>query len=243
MAIALDSGPRLRPNSVGVMSVVSFALNSAAPIMVVGAYLVTAWAVTRVVAVGLAMLGVGAALAVWCVGYVSMARYIMNAGSLYSFLVHGLGARVAVAGASVQLVAYSLLQVGLYGIVGSQAQACSRMLPGSMCPGGCVPWWLCALVAWATVLGLGTRGVSVSSRLLLGAMAIELAVIVVIYTVDLTHPLRPVAELGMARVGALDRGGTGRAVGEDSITGASLYAPDEVQAARQVDLDDPSLDG
>jgi hypothetical protein len=103
--MAIASTGALVPDRVGSPSVASFALNAAAPLMVVGAYVTTAWAVTGAVPVSLALLGLGAVLAVWCVGYVRMARHVMNAGSLYTYLAHGIGARFATAGAAVQLVA------------------------------------------------------------------------------------------------------------------------------------------
>ncbi|MBT8228528.1 MAG: APC family permease [Dactylosporangium sp.] len=161
----------------------SFALNAAAPLMVVGAYVTTAWAVTGAVPISLALLGMAAILAVWCVGYVRMAKYVVNAGSLYTYVSHGIGPRAATAAAAVQLVAYSLLQVGLYGIVGVQAAG----LAGDEL-GLALPWWLWALLAWLAVAVLGTRGIGVSSRLLMAAIAVELLVIAAIIVVDLAHP-------------------------------------------------------
>lgn len=173
----------LAADRLGASSVASFALNAAAPIMVVGAYVTTAWAVTHAVPVSLALLGMGALLAVWCVGYVTMARHVVNAGSLYTYLSHGIGPRTATAGAAVQLLAYSLLQVGLYGIAGVQAAALAHDQLGVA-----APWWLWALVAWLVTALLGTRGVGVSSRLLAVAIVVELAVVALIVAVDLSHP-------------------------------------------------------
>lgn len=178
-----DVGTTLAADRLGASSVASFALNAAAPIMVVGAYVTTAWAVTGAVPISFALLAMGAVLAVWCVGYVTMARHVVNAGSLYTYLSHGIGPRTASAGAAIQLVAYSLLQVGLYGIAGVQAAGLATDKLGVD-----LPWWAWALTTWLLVAVLGTRGVGVSSRLLAGAMIVELVVIAVIVGVDLAHP-------------------------------------------------------
>ncbi|MBN1174909.1 MAG: APC family permease [Micromonosporaceae bacterium] len=187
----------LKPDAVGAPSIAGFALNAAAPMMVVGAYVTTAWAVTGVVPVALALVGMGALLALWCVGYLAMARHVVNAGSLYTYLAHGIGPWAATAGAAVQLLAYSLLQVGLYGIAGVQAAA---LLNGPV--GLALPWWVWAVLAWALVLILGTRGVGVSSRLLAAAIVVEIVLITVITAVDLTHPAG-----GHISTAALDPGG------------------------------------
>jgi hypothetical protein len=102
--MAIAGAGALAPDRVGSPSVASFALNAAAPLMVVGAYVTTAWAVTGAVPVSLALLGLGAVLAVWC-GYVRMARHVVNAGSLYTYIAHGIGARFATVGAAVAIAA------------------------------------------------------------------------------------------------------------------------------------------
>lgn len=177
------AGATLAAGRLGVPAVASFALTAAAPIMVVGGYVTTAWAVTGTVAVSTALMIMAVLLAVWSVGYVTMSRHVTNAGSLYTYLAHGLGPRVAVAGAGVQLSAYSLMQWGLYGIGGVQGAAVIRDLTGVD-----APWWLWALIAWGVVTLLGTRGVGVSSTVLAIAVVAELAVVGVVAVVDLTHP-------------------------------------------------------
>ncbi|MBT8226477.1 MAG: APC family permease [Dactylosporangium sp.] len=176
-------GTTLAADRLGASSVASFALNAAAPIMVVGAYVTTAWAVTGAVPVSLALLGMGAILAIWAVGYLSMARHVVNAGSLYTFLAHGLGPRTATTGAAVQLLAYSMLQWGLYGIVGVQASALAADHLDVH-----LPWWAWALLAWTVVAWLGTRGVVLGSRLLTGAIIVETLLVGLIIVVDLAHP-------------------------------------------------------
>src|SRR5512142_1674158 len=173
----------LAADRLGVPSVASFALTAAAPIMVVGGVVTTGWAVTGTVGASSAMLVMAAVLTLFCVGYVTFARHVSNAGSLYTYLAHGLGPRVAVVGSMVQVLAYSLLQVGLYGIAGTQAGNIAADALGVH-----APWWAWALLAWALTGLLGTRGVGVSSRVLAVAMVAELAVVATVSVVDLLHP-------------------------------------------------------
>ena len=56
-------------------------------------------------------------LALFAVGYVAMSRHVTNAGAFYTYVTHGLGKPVGVAAAWVALLAYSALQIGLYGII------------------------------------------------------------------------------------------------------------------------------
>ena len=54
------------------------------------------------------------------VGYLAMARRIANAGAFYAFISRGLGRPAGVGAALVAVVAYNLLQIGLYGMIGPQ---------------------------------------------------------------------------------------------------------------------------
>ncbi|MBT8225913.1 MAG: APC family permease [Dactylosporangium sp.] len=187
----------LAGNRLGALSVAGFALTAAAPMLVVGGVVPTGWAVTGTVAVSVAMLVIAAVLAVFCVGYVTMARHVANAGSLYTYVAHGFGPVAAVAAAFVQLLAYSMMQVALYGIGGVQAEAVLGDLLGVD-----APWWVWALGAWVAVTVLGTRGVGVSSRILAVAVAAELVLVVIVAGIDLAHPAG-----GTVSFAALDPGG------------------------------------
>jgi amino acid transporter len=97
-----------------------------------------------------------------------------------------------------------------------------------------LPWWAWGLVAWGVVLALGTRGVGVSSKLLAGAMLVELVVIGVIVAVDLAHPAG-----GQVSLAAFDpRGFTGGKLGASVAIAATAFvgiesAPVYSEEARQ----------
>ncbi len=166
----------LAADRLGAASVASFALTAAAPLMVVGGLLVAGWANLGVVGFPLALLIIGAILALFCFGYVAMARRIPNAGAFYAYIARGLGRPAGVGAAFVALLAYNALQVGLYGIFGA---ALSGFLQskGILLGGEPIRWWLVALVAWAVTAAFGLLRVDLNSRVLLGLLALELLVV------------------------------------------------------------------
>ena len=66
---------------------------------------------------------VAVVLAVFATGYMAMSRRITHSGAFYAFVTRGLGRPAGVAAALIALVAYTFLQVGLYGALGPAAQA------------------------------------------------------------------------------------------------------------------------
>src|SRR3954452_21772110 len=140
----------LARDRLGVPSVIMFALTAAAPLMVVGALVSTGWGVVGTTGFPLAFLIIAVILALFSFGYVAMSRHITNAGAFYSYISQGLGRPLGVAGALVALLAYNLLQIGLYGAFGFYA---SLILADKA--DLTVDWWILALVLWLFVAVLG----------------------------------------------------------------------------------------
>ena len=105
----------LAAGRLGVPQVLYFALSGVAPLTVVAGVVTTAYAVTGLTSVPAAFYLVAVVLAVFSVGFVAMSRHIRNAGAFYAYIARGLGRPAGVGAASIALVAYNLLQVGLYG--------------------------------------------------------------------------------------------------------------------------------
>ncbi|GII52153.1 amino acid permease [Planotetraspora thailandica] len=173
----------LAGNRLGVPSVVFFVISAAAPLTVVAGVVTTAYAATGVTGVPLAFILLGAILAVFSVGYVTMARHVVNAGAFYAYTAKGLGRPVGVATAWVALLAYNALQVGLYGVIGSAAQPLLADWFGIN-----PDWWVIALVVWALTGVLGLMRVDVNGKVLSVLLVTEIAVVVVFDVADLLHP-------------------------------------------------------
>ncbi|MEV7971103.1 APC family permease [Sphaerisporangium sp. NPDC088356] len=172
----------LAKDRLGVPSVVFFVVSAAAPLMVVAGSVPTAYAVTGVIGVPFAFLMLGAIFALFAVGYVTMARHVVNAGAFYAYAAQGLGRTQGVATAWVALLAYNALQLGLYGIIGSAAEP--LLLDWF---GGSPAWWVIALVAWALTGLLGLLRVDVNGKILSVLLVSEIAVVLVFDIGDLAN--------------------------------------------------------
>lgn len=194
----------LAADRLGVRDVVYFVLSAAAPLTVVAGVVTTAYAVTGISGLPVAFLAVGAVLALFSVGYVTMARHMVNAGAFYAYVARGLGRPAGVAAAWVALVAYNALQVGLYGALGAAAAPLlDRWL-------GVHPaWWLIALVAWLVVGILGLMRVEVNGTVLAVLLTAEVAVILLFDAADLAHPAGGAPATGALSPGALFAPGVG----------------------------------
>jgi len=186
------SRPASRPSNVstalaadrlGVPAVVFFVMSAATPLTVVAGVVTTGYAVTGITGLPVAFIVIGAVLALFCVGYVSMARHVANAGAFYAYISRGIGRPVGVAGAWVAVVAYNALQVGLYGAIGAATTPLLNTWFGVD-----VAWWVVALCAWAVVAVLGQLHVDVNGRVLAVLLVAEVAVIVVYSLANVANP-------------------------------------------------------
>ena len=172
----------LARNRLGVPSVVFFGVAGAAPLTVIIGSISTIYAVVGNTAVPLVYLVVAAILSVFTVGFVAMSRHIVNSGAFYSYISHGLGRVLGVAAAFVALPAYSLMQIGLFGLFGVVASGVLQAL------GLTASWFACAVVAWAVVAVLGLLWVDLSGKVLGVLLVAEIAVVLVYDIVMVANP-------------------------------------------------------
>jgi amino acid transporter len=173
----------LARDRLGVPDVVFFVLCGVAPLTVAAGIVPTAYAVTGLSGVPAAFLVVALILGVFAVGYVAMARHITNPGAFYAFVSRGLGRPVGVGAALVAVLAYNLLQVGLYGALGPGAAAYAAQHAGVH-----APWWVWALGAWTVVSVLGLLRVDINSRVLAVLLSTEILVLLALSVCGLARP-------------------------------------------------------
>ncbi|MEV4411236.1 APC family permease [Catellatospora sp. NPDC049609] len=173
----------LAADRLGSASVASFALTAAAPLMVIGGVIVAGWANIQVIGFPLGILIIGAALALFTVGYVAMSRHIRNAGAFYSYISQGLGRPAGVGAALVAVLSYNLLQIGLYGIFGVATGGLLNVMFGWD-----ISWWIIALVGWALTTVLGISRVELNSKVLLVLLGAELLIVLIYDLVFLANP-------------------------------------------------------
>lgn len=114
-------------------------------------------------------------LGLFAVGFMALTRHVQSYSGFYGYISQTLG-RVAGLGAGLTAwVSYNGLQIGLYGLLGIQAQIAGQSLAGVD-----FPWWLYALIAVAAVWFLGWRGIEVGARVVAVLLALETVVVVII---------------------------------------------------------------
>ena len=129
-----------------------------------------------------AYLAVAAILSLFTVGFVAMSRHIVNSGAFYSYISHGLGRVIGVGAAFVALPAYSVMQIGLYGLFGAAA---ANILAAF---GVITPWWVCAIAAWLIVTVLGLLWVDLSGKVLAVLLVLEISIVLIYDLTMLSHP-------------------------------------------------------
>jgi amino acid transporter len=173
----------LAKDRLGVPAVLFFVLAGVAPLTVAAGVIPTAYATTGLTGIPIAFVVIAMILAIFASGYVTMARHIQNAGAAYAFISRGLGRIFGVPAALVALLAYSMLQIGLYGAFGPAAatEAATYLHIHAQ-------WWVWALAAWAIITVLGVLRVDITGRVLGVLLCAELLVIVAQTGLGLAHP-------------------------------------------------------
>jgi amino acid transporter len=182
----------LARNRLGVPSVVFFGVAGAAPLTVILGAVTTIYAVIGSTAVPLSYLIAAAILSIFTVGFVAMSRHIVNSGAFYSYISHGLGRMSGVGAAFVALPAYSMMQIGLFGLFGVVASGLVQATTGHR-----VSWVVCALVAWALVSILGLLWVDLSGRVLAVLLVTEITIVLIYDAVMIANPANGSVSVGM----------------------------------------------
>jgi amino acid transporter len=177
-----EGRPTLARNRLGVPSVVFFGVAGAAPLTVILGAVSTIYAVVGSTAVPVVYFAAAAILSVFTVGFVAMSRHIVSTGAFYTYITHGLGRLPGMGAAFVALVAYSLMQIGLFGLFGVIAEGILAEL------GVATSWFVCALVAWVAVAVLGLLKVDLSGKVLAVLLTLEFAIVVVYDLVMVANP-------------------------------------------------------
>ena len=173
----------LARDRLGAVLVSFFVVASMGPFLVTAGLVTTAYATASLIGVPAAFLAVAVVLAIFSVGYVAMGRRIPNAGAFYAYVTRGLGRPFGVGAAFIAVVAYNLMQVAIYGAIGTAASS-------FFADNGNVhePWWVWAFAAWLTVLVLGLAQVRLSSKVLGVLSGCEVLVVLILTAKGLRHP-------------------------------------------------------
>ncbi|KOV60288.1 APC family permease [Streptomyces sp. MMG1121] len=163
---------RLKPNAVGLLGVVFMAVATAAPITAMTGNVPFMVSSGNGVGAPASYLVAMVVLAIFSVGFTSMAKHITSTGAFYGFISYGLGRTVGLASGLLATFAYVVFEPALIGIFSTFATTTLKDQTGLH-----VPWWTFAVLMLA-INATGTWfGISVAEKLLVVLLATEVTVL------------------------------------------------------------------
>ncbi|MFF4267287.1 APC family permease [Streptomyces virginiae] len=176
----------LRADRLGTAGLLLSVLAASAPLMVVAGVMPTTFGVMGIVGQPLLFVILGAVLALFSVGYAEMSRHVHNAGAFYAYIARGLGPTAGAGASLVALVAYSAMQVGVFGILGFEISGLFATYLDIE-----LAWWIPALLAVAVTGALGWLKIDLNAKVL-GVLLLVECVLVVVF--DVAAIAEPAAE-------------------------------------------------
>ncbi|MGK9149310.1 APC family permease [Plantibacter flavus] len=217
----------------GVLAVAFLIVAASAPLTVIAGGVTSTFSVTHVAGVPVGFLLLAAILAVFAIGYAAMSRFITNAGAFYAYVAQGIGRPAGVGASVLALVAYNMMQVGIWGMFGFQVSTFIAEKTGAQ-----IPWWVGVLVGIVIVGWMGVNRVDLSAKVLGVLVAAEFLVVIVFDVVAFTQgaegfsaePVSPAA-LFVPGVGAVLAFGVAAFMG---FEGAAIYGEESKDPRRTI---------
>lgn len=163
---------RLKPNAIGLLGVVFMAVATAAPITAMTGNVPFMVSAGNGIGAPASYLVAMVVLAIFSVGFTSMAKHITSTGAFYGFISYGLGRTIGLASGLLATFAYVVFEPALIGIFSTFATETLKDQTGVD-----VPWWAFAVLMLA-INATGTWfGVSVAEKLLVVLLATEVTIL------------------------------------------------------------------
>ncbi|MCU1635843.1 MAG: family permease [Cryobacterium sp.] len=159
----------------GTGSIVFMVMAAAAPLTVIGGNVPLIVGAGNGVGAPIGFAAAALVLLIFSVGFVTMTPHVREAGAFFSYVASGLGSRFGLGAAFVALVAYTAIQVGIYGYMGWAANDLVTHFGGPE-----LPWWLYSFATLVIVALLGYRHIELGARVLGVALVLEIAVMLVL---------------------------------------------------------------
>ncbi|MFD7121398.1 APC family permease [Streptomyces sp. NPDC056652] len=197
----------LRAGRLGTVGLLLSVLAASAPMLVVAGVMPTVFGVMGIVGQPLLYVILGVVLVLFSFGYAEMSRHVQNAGAFYAYIARGLGPTAGAGASLVALVAYSAMQVGIYGILGFEVSGLFATYLDLT-----VAWWIPALAAAAIVGLLGWLKIDLNAKVLGVLLIIECALVVIFDIASLAEPGAEGVSLAAFDPGTLTGAGLGTAL-------------------------------
>ncbi len=167
----------------GPIGIVFMVVAAAAPLTVIGGNMPLAMGLGNGAGAPVGFVIAALVLLVFSVGFVTMTPYVPEAGAFFSYVTLGLGQRLGKGVAVVALIAYTAIQIGIYGYIGWAIGDTVQFYGGPQ-----LPWPIYSFVILAIVAVLGYRHIDLSAKVLGLALALEIGIVVVLDLVMVTNP-------------------------------------------------------
>jgi amino acid transporter len=167
----------------GTVGIVFMVVAAAAPLTVIGGNMPLAMGLGNGAGAPVGFLIAALVLLLFSIGFVTMTPYVPEAGAFFSYVTVGLGKRMGTGIAVVALIAYTAIQVGIYGYIGWAIGDTVRFYGGPE-----IPWPVYSFVILAIVALLGYRHIELSARVLGVALVLEIGIVVLLDLVIVANP-------------------------------------------------------
>jgi amino acid transporter len=159
----------------GTVGVVFMVVAAAAPLTVIGGNMPLAMGLGNGAGAPVGFLIAALVLLLFSIGFVTMTPYVPEAGAFFSYVTVGLGKRAGMGIAVVALIAYTAIQVGIYGYIGWAIGDTVRFYDGPQ-----IPWPVYSFVIMAIVAVLGYRHINLSAKVLGVALVLEIGIVLIL---------------------------------------------------------------
>jgi amino acid transporter len=170
-----EAAPARLTGRLGTGGVVFMVIAAAAPLTVIAGNVPLSVGLGNGAGAPVGFLIAAAVLLLFAIGFVTMTPHVREAGAFYSYVTEGLGKRLGMGIAVVALVAYTAIQMGVYGFMGWAASDTVAFYGGPD-----IPWPVYALATIAIVAVLGYRNIELSAKILGVALVLEVGVVLVL---------------------------------------------------------------
>lgn len=179
---AAAEGRRLTGH-LGPVGIVFMVVAAAAPLTVIGGNMPLATALGNGAGAPMGFVIAALVLLLFSIGFVTMTPYVPEAGAFFSYVTVGLGERMGKGIAVVALIAYTAIQIGVYGYIGWAISDTVKHYHGPE-----IPWPVYSFVVLAIVAVLGYRHIELSAKVLGVALALEIGIVVILDVAMVANP-------------------------------------------------------
>ncbi|HEX8343838.1 MAG TPA: APC family permease [Actinoplanes sp.] len=173
---------RLSAGWLGTWAMAAIGIAAVTPVSVVAAGIPLGFGQVKQLGIPAGYATITMVLAVFVVGLSAMARHVPNSGAFYSYVAAGVSKPLGVGMGGVALVAYSAMNIGLYGAFGVAAAAAMRLFDIN------TGWRVMVFGAWLAISVLSQLRTRRNAHILGVFITAEVAIVVLFSAVMLTHP-------------------------------------------------------